>query len=62
MWQYEQEKHITHGSGSNKDENIHITLMDNKEYEIPTNEIKGSFVVNMHNGACISKDDVAIPT
>ena len=36
--------------------------MDNREYEIPTNEIGGSAAANMHDGASISEEDVAIPT
>ena len=60
--QYEGDKHITGLSGSKQDENIGTTPLDNREYEIPANEIGGSAPANMHDGAYISEEDVAIPT
>ena len=35
--------------------------MDNREYEILANEIRGSAAVNMHDRAYISEEDVTIP-
>ena len=60
--QYEGEKQITGVSGSNQNENIHTTPLDNREYEIPANEIRGSTAANIHDGAYISEENVAIPT
>ena len=62
MRRYEGEKHITSVSGSNQDENIGTTPLDNRKYEIPTNEIEASAKANMHDGTNISEEDVAIPT
>ena len=59
---YEGENHIIGVSGSNQDENIDTTPLDNREYKIPTNEIGGSTTANMHDGAYISEEDVTIPT
>ena len=62
MRQYERDKHITDLSGSKQDENIGTTPLDNREYKIPANEIGGLAAANMHDGAYIFEEDVAIPT
>ena len=60
--QYEREKHNIGIRGNNQNENIRTTPLNNREYKIPTYEIRGLATANMYDRAYISEEDVEMLT